>query len=136
MAQLHKGMYSTRHDSSVLFDLMWGQIKVRKIANQHTWYNKDGEEIGWGDLSPENAHDIARDIDLGEWFITAPYEPSKDGGDSAGADIRSVIERARFVIGRDRLYCLDPQREERHVIEGVEFTSINRMTALTIVTSA
>lgn len=125
MSQLKKGMYTTREGTSVLFGIAYGQIRARnKVANQHGWFNKKGEEIGWGDLSAEDVVRISCEIEEDEFFITFNSEGSHST--TVVEDLEYVINHAYFVIGRGQLYCRNPSREGKCIIEGVEFKTIGR----------
>jgi len=47
-----------------------GQMRCPdNVAHNGGWYNKEGEKIGWGDLSFVDAVKVAQELDEGEMFI-------------------------------------------------------------------
>lgn len=135
MSQLTKGMYYNFGWSRVpsdLFGLAYGQIRRPNVANQHAWFNKFGEEIGWGDLSSGDILRISREIDPREWFITIPQVVSLSN--TSVDSLHYVLTWAQLMIGKDQLFYLDVCRKKTLVIEGVTFSIISHGDARRLVT--
>ncbi len=75
MERLTKGLYGTEfRPTSALFDISCGQKRrnSERIIQRADWYNKNGEKIGWGDLSVMDFIEIARGLNEGEIFVVLP----------------------------------------------------------------
>jgi hypothetical protein len=127
MSQLKRGMYNDRHETSVLFGLALGQIRKPAVANQHGWFNQEGQQIGWGDLSAEDMVRISREIEEGEIFVTLNSETSHPSRVVESIDY--VAEYAEFIIMRGACCAVDHSAILVLTIGGARFTAISRREA-------
>jgi hypothetical protein len=54
---------------SDLFGLRCGQMRGHDFTHNSGWYNREGEKLGWGDLSLEDFQHISDGLDENELFI-------------------------------------------------------------------
>ena len=70
MTQLTPGIYGTEFKSvRGPFGLRCGQMRSNSLVHNAGWYNRNGEKIGWGDLTNENILEIIDGLEDGELFI-------------------------------------------------------------------
>jgi hypothetical protein len=97
-----------------------GQCLSRDTFHNAGWYNRGGDKIGWGDLSPESIHNIAKNLEDDEVFIILPESASfwnfvnRPGPIGALADVDRLsekrpgmdylIEHVRFVVTSGKWY--------------------------------
>lgn len=78
--RLVKGMYvwKGKKKPSTLFDISYGAVMPRdfRFAKNAGWYNKEGEELGFGDLSPQNIEKLKNELLPDELFIILYEEDS------------------------------------------------------------
>lgn len=78
--QLPKGLYKTREarENGAPFDIRIGQMRSHRGKRTHnsSWFNRDGEKLGWGDLSEDDLVRIAREIEPGEIFAAVSEHAS------------------------------------------------------------
>lgn len=120
--QLTKGMYGNQFNrASRLFGISCGQMHVGEIVHNGGWYNKDGEKLGWGDLSREDLDRIAAGLDEGEVFVILGEQESFWKFVSHVGSIGSmsvvkpdetapgkayVAEHAWYVIEKGKVWCV------------------------------
>ncbi len=79
-SRLMKGMYvrKGKKKPSTLFGISYGAMMPRdfRFAKNAGWYNKEGEELGFGDLSPQNIEKLKNELLPGELFIVLYEEDS------------------------------------------------------------
>lgn len=133
--QLTKGMYGHEfRNTSSLFGIRCGQCRSQDMVHNGGWYNKAGEKLGWGDLSPEDFLKIAKELEEGELFIILPESASfwnfvenigaigsmcttKPDIEAPGVDY--VAENASYVIAKSAVYLVnryDCHRQEGEVV--------------------
>jgi len=139
-AQLSKGMYGTEFShTSTLFGLRCGQMRRNQLVHNGGWYNKDGEKIGWGDLSPEDFVRIADGLDEGELFIVLgeydSYWNLRGKEPQVKLDIEApgvdyMAEVCHYIIAKGELYYVDRygshQGKETVQLQGVTFKVLER----------
>jgi len=112
MAQLTKGMFGMgdyRLDSRPareLFGFNSGHITKQDLVHNGGWYNKVGEWLGWGDLSPLNLKRVAEVLEEGEMFITLG-ERDRTGSGCEDATPTYLAENARFVVTKGVVHHVD-----------------------------
>jgi hypothetical protein len=58
------------------FNIVSGQMRSYDFVHNGGWYNKKGQKLGWGDLSPDSFADIAQHLPADEVFIVLPESAS------------------------------------------------------------
>lgn len=125
MAQLTKGMYGSefRRENN-LFGLGCGQMRANDMVHNGGWYNRSGEKLGWGDLSPEDFKRISEGLEEGELFIIL-YESdsywrhvtfipgpigsmAKTAPTEEAPGVEFVSDKCAYVIGKGSLKYVDP----------------------------
>lgn len=116
MSRLTKGMFDGANLETFLFGLCSGVCKNNAFAYNASWFNADGEELGWGDLSLDDLRRIADGLEEGELFIILLERDSlwraqqmrKDG--SRNPDPRVwIAEFTPLVIGPETIYAVIPE---------------------------
>lgn len=126
MAQLTKGMFGSQFDrrnANSFAGLGCGQMRGRDFIHNGGWYNKAGEKLGWGDLSPDDFKKISQELEEGELFIIlyesdsfwkfVKHNPGIIGSmctvepteEAPGVDF--VSEKCAYVIASGQLYYVD-----------------------------
>ena len=113
MAQLPRGTYG----------LATSQMRTQDLVHNGGWYNRAGEKLGWGDLSPEDFRRISREIPEGELFIVLseydsfwPFVEKNPGtvgtscttspsGEAPGPDY--VATKCLYIIRRGEMLLVD-----------------------------
>jgi len=113
MKLLEKGLYGSEFDQkNNLFGLSCGRIKSHggRLLRDAGWYNSDGEKIGWGDLTEDDAitiRDGLRKRHSDEIFIVldrhSSYWNLKNRNEMAPG-IGYVIEHAEYFITKEEIY--------------------------------
>jgi len=123
-AQLSKGLYMRESNpTSTLFGLCCGQTRDKdgQIVFKGWWYNKDGERLGWGDLSIDDFERIKSELNDGEFFIVLKdndrrwnlaIKKSQDELDIEAPGIDYVAENCRFVITSGQSYIIEESGED------------------------
>lgn len=114
-------------DKSVLkqLGLFEGQLRFRDFVHNGGWYNKEGEKLGWGDLSPDDIKTIAAKLPPEESFYIlsegdsfwnfvkeiqdwngAPVVEKKEGPREEKPGIDYVKEKAFMVIRGGKLHTV------------------------------
>jgi hypothetical protein len=112
MAQLTKGMFGMgygRVDSRPareLFGFSSGHISRQDLIHNGGWYNKAGEWLGWGDLSPLNLKRLAEVLEEGEIFVVL-YERDRAGNGCEDATPTFLAENAGYVVTKDVVHYVD-----------------------------
>jgi hypothetical protein len=107
--RLVKGLYGHEfRNESTLFGLRCGQMRADDIIHNGGWYNRQGEKLGWGDLSETDLYRIAAELEPGELFIVLPEGASywdfgvvgkpKANGDMQAPGVDYVANNASWVI--------------------------------------
>jgi hypothetical protein len=158
MARLKKEMYYRERGRrpSGLFGLLNGQLSGRRVraAKNAGWYNRDGEKLGWGDLSFDDIVRIRDGLRPGELFITLGERDSfwafvtRLGG-PVGAmhrvrrkerapGVRYVIDHCSFIIAPGKLYLVSRYPETRKTWRprGLRFRIIDLDAARALVKDA
>ena len=96
-----------------------GQIRRRDYCHNAGWYNKEGEKIGWGDLSIQDIHNIKNNLPEGEPFFILSERDSfwnfvteigtigglcKTDKTESSPGIDYVIEKFRYLIMNGNIY--------------------------------
>lgn len=153
--QLTKGMYGHEFKpSSDLFGLRCGQIRDEGFVHNGGWYNKQGEKLGWGDLSRADFLRISNKVADGELFIILRESDSfwkfvtrpgiigsmatvKPDVEAPGVDY--VAEKCRYIIARHQLYHVDRYGDSKEDIferNGLlQFKVLTRDAAKQLITS-
>jgi len=63
-------------ESLELLELHEGACSAMDFVHNGGWYNSLGEKIGWGDLSPDDFHNIQKKLKPGEAFVILPERAS------------------------------------------------------------
>lgn len=150
MAQLTKGMFShefDRRNASTFAGLGCGQMRGLDFIHNGGWYNKAGEKLGWGDLSPDDFRRILQELEEGELFIIlyerdsfwnfVTHNPgiigsmctTKPTAEAPGVDF--VAEKCAYIIAaRGQLYYTDCwggfDKETLTTIDGLELKVLKR----------
>ena len=152
--QLTKGIYGHEFKpSSDLFGLRCGQIRGKDFVHNGGWYNKQGEKLGWGDLSPADFLRISNEVADGEFFIILYESDSfwnfvtrpgiigsmaavKPDLEAPGVDF--VAEKCCFIIAPHQLYYVDRYGDsDRDTFErdGLQFKVLTRDAAKQLIAS-
>ena len=135
------------HPANRLFGLSCGQMRSQDFVHNGGWYNRLGEKLGWGDLSPEDVQRISHEVADEElfiilyesdsfWnFVTRPgiigsMSAVKPDVEAPGVDY--VVEKCCFIIARDRLFYVDPfdgLKEKSITRSGLSFEVLTREAA-------
>ena len=112
MAQLTKGMFGMgygRVDSRPareLFGFSSGHISKQDLIHNGGWYNKAGEWLGWGDLSPLNLKRLAEVLEEGEMFVVL-YERDRAGNGCEDATTTFLAENAGYAVTKGVIHYID-----------------------------
>jgi hypothetical protein len=89
------------------FGMQYGQIQCRpeKITHNSGWYNGAGEELGFGDLSDENALTLCRELEDGDLFVVLSEEDTARYTTTPGPEY--VADRCMMVIALGRMFKVD-----------------------------
>src|ERR1700686_2213735 len=110
MPQLTKGMYGDQFKrESRLFGIACGQMRAAELVHNGGWYNKDGEKLGWGDLSLSDMDRIASELEEGELFVILGEQDSfwsfvyarglpNIGLEETAPGKAYVADKARFIV--------------------------------------
>ena len=116
MNRLTKRMY---YDGSKLFGLRNERMSGFELIHNGGWYNKEGEKLGWGDLSQANLDRIAGELEDGELFIVLGEHDSFWETKSRGVDEFSpgkdyLGQYARWVVKKGQVLAItdDPKKAE------------------------
>ena len=128
-----------------MFGLRYGQLRDRgEFGHNAGWYNKQGEKLGYGDLSTGDLQKITAGLEEGELFITMGERESfwnfvtelrgwlgahcKTSDKEHNPGVAYVAEKAVYVIAKGKVYVCFLQRPDilaRHSAEvGVPFEPI------------
>lgn len=147
--QLTQGIYGEEFKPNIgPFGLSTGQIRAeRGFGHNAGWYNSQGERLGWGDLSPQDATRIRDEIPVDEVFITLDehcafwhFATGKIGfnGSMTETDekidnpgIRYVAKWARYIIGRGIVYEVE---SKDGIHWGVGVVGLSRQGAVSLLT--
>ena len=144
MAQLTKGMYQIGPRKPAVFGLTDGQTRRRDMVHNGGWYNRAGEKLGWGDLSPKDFQRISKELEGGELFIVlretdsfwnfVVYNPGTTGGACVTEEaekapgVEYMIDHCAFIIERGELYYVDRCKEVEEETflsrDGLEFRKV------------
>jgi hypothetical protein len=158
MAQLTKGMFGSQFDrrNAVAFaGLSCGACRGNDFVHNGGWYNKAGEKLGWGDLSPDDFNKISQELEEGELFIIlyesdsfwnfVTHNPGIIGSmcavqptaEAPGVDF--VSEKCAYVIANGQLYYVDrygdSDKETLVTRDGLEFKVLKREAAKALIAS-
>jgi hypothetical protein len=153
--QLTKGMYGHQFQpKGNLFGLYCGQCRSDDFVHNGGWYNRAGEKLGWGDLSPQDFQRISDKLDDGELFIVlyesdsfwnfVTHNPGIIGSMCAtkptvGAPgVDYVAKKCCYIIASHQLYYVDRYGNlEEHTFErkGLQFTVLKRDVATKLIAS-
>lgn len=123
---LRKELYYPPFSAAGRFGLVCGQMRARRdrFAKNAGWYNRDGEKLGWGDLSYLDIRRIVAGLRKGELFLILSESDSfwafvrKIGthGGNCKVDRRERAPGKRFAA-EHALYILAPKKRflvDRH----------------------
>jgi hypothetical protein len=132
MTELKKGMYEyiSSKKPSKLFGIVYGQTRPRfcRLAKNAGWYNKNGEKLGFGDLSSQDLNNISQDIKENELFIVLNesdaswyFTPTGKGAkkpklkeDSPGKDY--VSNHCYFLVTRKKVFYVSDVYKAKHFV--------------------
>lgn len=135
MSRLFLGLYGSEFEpTGNLFGLRCGQMRTRRVVHNGGWYNRNGEKLGWGDLSNEDLRQIATGLEGGEVFIVLPetesfwkfVKPAFHGptgslstptAEEAHPGKEYVSEHAILVVTRNQIYLMG----HRHLETGWKY---------------
>lgn len=113
---LTKGMYYNGGDVG-RFGLYMGQVRHKEIVHNGTWYNGQGEKLGWGDLGAQDIIRISKELEAGELFITVREYPSYWGlpkdVDSEAPGLAFCRENCTWIIKPGEIFYADDYRDKR-----------------------
>ena len=152
MVQLTKGMYGHEFKpASDQFGIRCGQCCGKDFVHNGGWYNRDGEKLGWGDLSPADFLKISNEVEDDELFIILTEQDSfwnfvtrvsiigsmaavKPDIDAPGVDY--VAEKCYYIIAKHQLYLVRPYRSGEDSFEryGLQFKILKRDEAKQLIT--
>ncbi len=140
---LAKGMYGHEFDrTGNQFGLRCGQMRRNDLVHNGGWYNKEGEKLGWGDLSEADLITIRDGLEESDVFIILSEMDSywnfpvqaKQEGTSEAPGKKYVAEHAKFYITKGTIHSVispyDSARKHGEV-NGI-FTYATRKTLLTL----
>lgn len=127
-----------------LFGLCGGQTRSDDMVHNGAWYNKAGEKMGRGDLSPEDFQRISRELEEGEMFIvlydsnfpatiscgchpTASKCPIKYDEQASGVDY--IARKCLYIIVPGHFYWVEDERfsqEPTYIYHGLTFEILDR----------
>ena len=153
MSQLTKGMYGHQFNpTDRTFGIACGQIRNRDMIHNGGWYNKAGEKLGWGDLSPDDFMRIRRELEDGELFIILYEQDSfwnfvlrpgligsmaqvKPDVEAPGVDY--VTQKCAYIIGNGKFYVVPDYRmaadAETMERDGMLFSVLSRDEAKNLI---
>lgn len=154
MSLLTRGMYGKEFNPTpnAPFGLRCGQMRGRNLVHNGGWYDRWGNKLGWGDLSPDDFRRIAAEIPVDELFVVLGEQESfwefveKIGPIGSMSRTRPeidhpgveyMVQHAHFIIGRGRLYYIDRYKSCKEttlewygaVFEVVEFERVLEVLA-------
>ncbi len=123
-SRLIKGMFGTqRRRNETFLKLKCGKIHANRVRKDCGWYNKKGEKLGWGDLSPDDFLNIKRLLKPAELFIVLSRSDSQDAfvtehssimgslsevtPDIEAPGVEYVAETCIYIITNDTIYMVD-----------------------------
>jgi len=149
--RLTKGMFGEEFGpvpATALFGLSCGQVRSRDFVHNGGWYNRDGEKLGWGDLTLADFQRIAEGLQGDELFIILSENDSfwsfvtspgivptvKPTIQSPGVDY--VAEKAMYIIAPMVLYVVDHGFRETDTVEvaGLTFRVLKGTDVKTFIT--
>lgn len=125
--RLIKGMYGSEFSNTGdLFGITCGQIRSQDMVHNGGWFNRSGEKLGWGDLSPDDFRCIRSGLQEDEVFLVLSERASfwdfvqrpgllgrnavvKPDEEAPGADY--VAEKCMYIITREKIYCVHDHGE-------------------------
>jgi hypothetical protein len=121
--ELTKGMFGEQFKpQSPAFGIRCGQMRGNDFVHNGGWYNRQGEKLGWGDLSHDDLRNLRDQLDEGQLFIILGESDSFwnfvteigviGSMCAVKPDINApgpayVAEHARFIIAHGRLILVD-----------------------------
>jgi len=137
-------MYGTEFRwGSHMFGLFCGRLRCRpRIITDASWYNKEGEKLGWGDLVGKDFHHIRRglkaredrhpEIAKDEIFVVldrwASYWDFVASDDKAPG-VNYVAAKAVYFITKDGIFTVRQRYHdaaETEVLDGATFKRVDR----------
>lgn len=102
------------------FNLREGQIRGAEVVHNGGWYNKDGQKIGWGDLSGEDMVRIRDEIPEGEVFIILREHDSYwsfkgDREKEMNPGLKYILQKVLYIIRRGTIFAIDDYTKEESV---------------------
>jgi hypothetical protein len=75
---LTRGMFGTELAPIEVFGIFCGQMRSgeHKLCHNAGWYNREGEKLGWGDLSSGDFRTLLSAIAPDQFFILLPEQKS------------------------------------------------------------
>jgi hypothetical protein len=132
-------MFNTIHGNP--FFIKSGQLRVTEYRHNVGWYNKEGEKLGWGDLSRRDVTCISERIGNDVFIIISEQasfwnfvtkigntgDDSEVSTDERNPGIPYVIENCDMIIKKNTVYRVTGVITEPRVDEfGTQWENISR----------
>lgn len=133
---LNKGIYGLETDSKKTpFGLLNGQLRLRPIIKTASWFNKNGERLGTGDLSMKDLKNISETISSNEEFIILSELCSRydipSNADATELGRNYCLQNCSWLVRKNKiLRPKDRGKSEDLVKNGISYTSILRLDLL------
>lgn len=101
--RLVKNMYG---EGSQMFNLEMAQMRMDDTIHNGSWFNSQGEKLGWGDLSRKDIRNIAINLEEGERFFILSERDSYWAFTKIANNGQHVTDLASLSLGEDTVLKL------------------------------
>ncbi len=111
MTKLTRGMFGMGgvdpRPARALFGFSSGNYARIDFIHNGGWYNKAGEWLGWGDLSPSDLERIAAVIEDDELFVIVHESDRPRGKGQPDMTPAELAKKAVYVVTKGRFHLVD-----------------------------
>lgn len=95
-----------------------------KLVHNGGWYNREGEKIGWGDLSLSDMENVQRHLESGGVFIVLS---ETDSCENEGSDLSDALGKCLWLIVPGAIYEVNDYATRRAPVEigGISYVIIS-----------
>ena len=96
-----------------------------KLVHNGGWYNREGEKIGWGDLSLGDMENVRRHLEPKGAFIVLS---ETDSSENEGSELSDALGKCLWLIVPGAIYEVSDYATRRVPVEigGISYVTISR----------
>lgn len=106
------------------FELRCGQAMPKRFCHNHGWYNKQGEPLGWGDLTVKQLEVISDGLEEDEIFVTISEGDTWENEEQRVLTLDQLTEFAVLVVIQHHVYRVNQWRDMN--FDGLVFEDLRR----------